>query len=60
MKSPAIFFALLCLLAFQACDKEKLDIDIDDNYDVVIVGGGLSGLTAGFKLKDKKILVLEK
>ncbi|AOW98182.1 hypothetical protein BJP34_00875 [Moorena producens PAL-8-15-08-1] len=29
-------------------------------YDVVIVGGGLAGLTAGYLLKDLNILVLEK
>jgi len=30
------------------------------NYDVIIIGGGISGLTAAWKLKDKSILLLEK
>lgn len=29
------------------------------HYDVVIVGAGISGLTAAFYLKDKKVLILE-
>ena len=32
----------------------------DTPYDALIIGGGLSGLTAGFLLKNRKILILEK
>ena len=35
---------------------------MDKNYDVIVVGGGLAGLTATYKLtKDnKRVLLLEK
>ena len=28
-------------------------------YDTVIIGGGITGLTAGYMLRDKNILLLE-
>ncbi len=35
-------------------------LSIDEMYDVIIVGAGLSGLASAWKLRDKKILLLEK
>ena len=30
-----------------------------DTYDVIVVGGGIAGLTVAYKLKDRKVLLLE-
>ena len=38
----------------------KVQIDEQNCYDAVIVGGGLAGLTTAYQLRNKNILVLEK
>lgn len=37
-----------------------MEIYNEEFYDVVIVGGGISGITTAYMLRDKKILLLEK
>jgi hypothetical protein len=44
--------------------EEKNDVNVDDDvFDVIIVGAGISGLTAGYtlkkSLKDIKLLIIE-
>ncbi|MBI4051245.1 MAG: FAD-dependent oxidoreductase [Elusimicrobia bacterium] len=41
----------------------RLDLETSESYeeyDIIIVGGGLSGLTAAYTLRDLKVLLLEK
>jgi protoporphyrinogen oxidase len=47
---------------FENANKQQLrnHTKFDDYYDVVVVGAGMSGLTATYELQDKKVLCLEK
>jgi L-2-hydroxyglutarate oxidase LhgO len=36
------------------------NINKDMIYDAIIVGGGISGITTAYMLRDKNILLLEK
>ncbi|GAB4293105.1 MAG: hypothetical protein Kow0068_18260 [Marinilabiliales bacterium] len=62
MKTITLIAAFTASIVLYACLKNKTIYKIDEShhYDVVIVGGGISGLTAAYNLKDYDILVLEK
>lgn len=52
------------IVAESACDELKSEAmtqsDAIKRYDVVIVGGGIAGLTVAYRLRDRNILLLEK
>jgi protoporphyrinogen oxidase len=50
-----------CLSCHTKMEPPKLEPAAgEEKHDVVIVGAGLSGLAAGFKLRDKDVVLLEK
>ncbi|MGQ9920941.1 MAG: NAD(P)-binding protein, partial [Desulfobacca sp.] len=53
---------------FQAChrhfchqqsQRRSFPSQVESHWEVVVVGGGLSGLTAGYHLRNRRVLVLE-
>ena len=52
--------ALLSTAARLGLTTDSVWADSSSTYDVVIIGGGLSGLTAAVAMKDHNVLVLEK
>ena len=52
-KLRALIFISVIVLTGCSTDKEA-------EYDTVIIGGGLAGLSASYELKDRKMLLLEK
>jgi protoporphyrinogen oxidase len=60
MRQFSVILLLLTIFCNAVFAGERTGRKTDDIYDVIIVGGGFSGLTAAYNLKDKNILVLEK
>lgn len=58
MKKAYFYFLLTCSLA-TASWGENLPSE-KELYDVIIIGGGVAGLTAAYKLREHKVLLLEK
>lgn len=64
-KKRAYFLKLLCcsMLLCLSCSEEEIPIDNPDGlevHDIIIVGGGISGLTCGYYLGNKDFVILEK
>lgn len=57
-KTITIFLLFFSLLS--SCKNKSGEDEISNIYDVVIAGAGLSGLSAGYHLRNKNILILEK
>ena len=55
----ALALVLTCMLLTPSAAAKRRGSDGDDTYQTVIVGGGIAGMTAAYKLKKKDILVLE-
>jgi ribulose 1,5-bisphosphate synthetase/thiazole synthase len=51
---------LIFILILNSCKQNNPDINRGYEYDVVIVGGGMSGLITGFMLRDLNVLILAK
>jgi protoporphyrinogen oxidase len=67
IKRRTLLYLLLGLsgsLGVGSCSQSSAQPNQNENentlYDTIIIGGGISGLTAAFLLKDKNILLLEK
>ncbi|QNF15658.1 hypothetical protein FT670_21520 [Aeromonas jandaei] len=62
LNKKVAFIGICCLLPVTIlCARESgVQPAQVEFHDIVIVGGGISGLTAGYFLKDKDLVLLEK